>query len=666
MSRDESTSLHANESLGVLRHVDDICTRFERTLGHSDAPSIEELLASADPGLRERLLRELLALEMDYRSQTGESLTLEYYRERFPHDGPLVKYLYYEHFVPAHIAEYSIQRLLGRGGFGVVFQGWDTRLMRSVALKVFRRDPLKPRSRRGGLLAEARSAAQLRHAGVVTVYAIQSDADGDEFLVLEYVDGQSLEEYLRSEQISPRDAARVMLEVVQALQHAHQQGLIHRDLKPANILLDRELRPRVTDFGLAVSFAALPHTQELAGTLAYMAPEQAAGETHRLDARTDLWAVGVILYRILAGALPFSGRTSQELLSAICHSEAAPVRDITPQVPPELARIVQQCMAKRISERYASAANLADDLAAFLSGRNEPDSTQGDADDLLARVVPKGLRCFDGNDRDFFLDLVPGPRDRYGTPSAVLFWQRHLQEVDAHETFRVGLLYGPSGCGKSSLIRAGILPRLPRTVKAIVVEGARDETELVLIRELRRRFPEMAADLALPEMLHELREGPWLAEGEKLVLIFDQFEQWLHGWRRDGVTQLIEMLRQCDGARVQSLILVRDDFWMPATRFFQELDVPLVEGFNTCAVDLFDRGHAIKVLAAFGVAYARLDAKSWQQPGLQRRFLERAVDELTEDGWIVPVRLCIFAEMIKSKPWSPATLQNVGGALAAR
>jgi len=203
---------------------------------------------------------------------------------------------------------------------------------------------------------------------------------------------------------------------------------------------------------------------------------------------------------------------------------------------------------------------------------------------------------------------------------------------------------------------------LPQHVTIVVVEGARDETELRLIRELRRRFPEIAPDASLPEMLQQLREGACLERDQKVVIVFDQFEQWLHGWRQDVTSQLLEALRQCDGGRVQTLILVRDDFWMPATRFFQQLDVPLVEGSNTCAVDLFDRTHAMKVLAAFGKAYGRLDDNSWRHDGEQRRFLDRALDELDQDGWIVPVRLCIFAEMVKSRPWSTSTLRDVGGA----
>lgn len=662
MKSTQTTSAADQQSLEALRQIDQACTGFEKALRRGEVLSIAELVANAAPDVRQALLRDLLILEMEHRAKIGESPSLEEYRERFPGDAALVKYLYLESFVPARLAEFSIQRLLGRGAYGHVYQGWDSKLTRNVAIKVFRRDPTNHVPRGGSLRAEARTVAQLRHPGIVAVYAVQQDEDGDEFVVLEYVDGKSLEELLRSQRPAPREATRVILKVVQALQHAHQNGLVHRDLKPANILLDAASQPRVTDFGLALHLATASIRPEIAGTPSYMAPEQASGETHRLDARTDLWAVGVILYRILSGQLPFSGKNHQELLAAIRHAEPQDLRDIDPAIPVELARIVRRCLAKRMSERYQSAAELAEDLEAFLHGKADRLPAERPSDDGPIAVVPKGLRCFDANDRDFFLSLVPGPRDRHGVPSTVLFWTRHLQELTGSETFRVGLLYGPSGSGKSSLIRAGILPRLPRNVHALVVEGARDETELALMRELRRRFPDISTDLSLPETLRELREGGWLQPDEKLLIVFDQFEQWLHGWRQDAEAQLVEMLRQCDGGRIQALILVRDDFWMPATRFFQQLDVPLVEGFNACSVDLFDRTHAIQVLAAFGVAYGQLAGKSWQNDSDQKRFLERAADELAENGWVVPVRLCIFAEMIKSKPWTTATLRDVGGA----
>lgn len=664
MDSGETTKQHFEASATASRQFDDACQKFEQALSHGDLLSLDDLGPQIDRTERGRMLRGLLLREMEFRSKRGDTPPLEEYQERFPEDLQLVKYLYFEHFIPARLGEFSIQRLLGSGSFGIVYQGWDARLSRPVALKVFRRDPDDRVTRGGDLLREARTAAQLRHPGVVTVYAVLSDADGDEFLVLEYMDGKSLKDLLRSERISAHDAANLMLTVAHALQHAHQNGLVHRDLKPANILLDQNRRPRVTDFGLALDLSALRHWPEIAGTLPYMAPEQVGGETHRLDARTDLWAAGVILYQMLSGRLPFAAEGKSALFEAIRYAEPEDLLTLDPTIPAELARIVRRCLAKRMSDRYQSAAEFAEDLRAYLvpGGDHHPGLVAIDeSPNIPVVVVPKGLRCFDAGDREFFLELVPGPRDRHGVPQAIRFWEHRLQEPDGNQTFRVGLLYGPSGCGKSSLLRAGILPQLHHRVRTIVIEATREQSEQALEHEFRRHFRELPADLSLPEIVRELREGPWLAPGEKLIIVLDQFEQWLHGWRQDEVAPLVEMLRQCDGGRVQGLVTVRDDFWMPVTRFFQQLDVPLVEGSNAAAVDLFDRMHATKVLTAFGVSYGRVEADPARRPLERQKFLEHAIAELAVDDWIVPVRLCIFSEMVKSRPWTLATLRDVGG-----
>ncbi len=658
-----TTRLHLQRSAEALRVVDAAGAKFAEALGRGELLKIEDIVASAPPEGRNKLLRELVWLEMEFRAKRGDNPRLEEYRQRFPDHARLVKYFYFENFIPAQLGTFSIQRLLGSGGFGHVYQGWDSKLSRSVAIKVFRRDPDQVMPPGAGLLPEARAAAQMRHVAIVAVHAILPDADGDEFLVMEYVDGRSLEDLLRSGPLSAGRTAELMLGVVEALEHSHRHGLIHRDLKPANILLHHGHLPRVTDFGLALNLTDLRRAPEIAGTVPYMAPEQASGETHRLDARTDLWAVGVTMYRALTGQLPFSGETQRELLDAICHHEAADLQQVDPAIPPELARIVGRCMMKRMSERYQSASELADDLRAYLSPNESVRgiATVDEPGQSALTVVPKGLRSFDANDRDFFLGLLPGPRDRHGIPTEVRFWEMNLRSLDSSQTFRVGLLYGPSGCGKSSLVRAGILPRLPGTVRSVIVDSTADRTEPALRQGILQRFPELPTELTLPAMLAELREGPWLHENEKLVIVFDQFEQWLHGRRQDESTLLVEALRQCDGGRVQALILVRDDFWMQTTRLFKQIDSPLLDGVTAAAVDLFDKDHALTVLAAFGGAYQRLpyDRTLWSVD--QQRFLEHAVEALSDDGWITPVRLCIFAEMVKGQPWTPATLRKVRG-----
>src|SRR5262249_46132499 len=216
-----------------------------------------------------------------------------------------------------------------------------------------------------------------------------------------------------------------------------------------------------------------------------------------------------------------------------------------------------------------------------------------------AAVVPKGLRAFDAADADFFLELLPGPRDRDGLPESVRFWKTRIEERDGDNTFPVGVVYGPSGCGKSSLVKAGLLPRLAGHVRAVYVEATADQTESRLLKELQKRYPSPVpragpseevsrlirrpskagapsrGDEGLTTTLIALRRGQGLPEGKKVLIVLDQFEQWLHSRREEENAELVQALRQCDGRRVQCLVMVRDDFWMAATRFMRALEIPL-------------------------------------------------------------------------------------------
>jgi formylglycine-generating enzyme required for sulfatase activity len=275
-------------------------------------------------------------------------------------------------------------------------------------------------------------------------------------------------------------------------------------------------------------------------------------------------------------------------------------------------------------------------------------------------VIPKGLRSFDAADARFFLELLPGPRDEHGLPENLRFWKERIEAAD-EVTFTVGLLYGPSGCGKSSLVKAGLLPRLAAHVLSVYVEATADDTEARLLRGLRRRCPDLPGDTRLVDSLLAVRKGQALPPGRKVLLVLDQFEQWLHARRGEENTELVQALRQCDGQRVQALVLVRDDFWLAVSRFFRELEVPLVEGHDMALVDLFDPLHARKVLALFGRAHGRVAEDPAAAPPEQERFLDQAVTGLAEDGKVVCVRLALFADMVKGKPWTVATLKELGG-----
>ncbi len=278
----------------------------------------------------------------------------------------------------------------------------------------------------------------------------------------------------------------------------------------------------------------------------------------------------------------------------------------------------------------------------------------------LMNVVPKGLRSFDAGDADFFLGLLPGARDSNGLPDSVRRWKLRIEQMDGDRTFAVGLIYGPSGCGKSSLVKAGLLPRLSEEIVSIYVECTSDETEIRLLCGLRKQFPLLDQSLNCKDSMAALRRGLVLPQGKKLVIFLDQFEQWLHANEVDSDEELIQTLRQCDGGRVQCILIVRDDFWLPISRFFRELEVRLIEGKNSVLVDSFDLEHASKVLVAFGRAYGNLPLDGKQNSTDQGAFIKQAVEGLAQKNRVIAIRLALLAEMMKSKNWTPSKLHEVG------
>jgi eukaryotic-like serine/threonine-protein kinase len=275
-------------------------------------------------------------------------------------------------------------------------------------------------------------------------------------------------------------------------------------------------------------------------------------------------------------------------------------------------------------------------------------------------IVPKGLRSFDANDSDFFLQLLPGPRDKDGLPESIRFWKHRIESLD-DPSFTVGVIYGPSGCGKSSLVKAGILPRVAGRVVSVYVEATAGETEARILSGLRKKFPDLDASLDLTQTILSFRNGHGSKPGQKVVLVVDQFEQWLHAHGQAQETELAEALRQCDGEHVQCLLLVRDDFWVSLSRFMGNLRIEILQGRNTALVDLFDLMHARDVLIEFGRAFGRLPVSGGALAKDQETFLTQAIEGLAQDGRVISIRLALFAEMVRGKPWVAATLKEVGG-----
>ncbi len=436
--------------------------------------------------------------------------------------------------------------------------------------------------------------------------------------------------------------------------------------------MDKGGQPHVADFGLAIhQDLRSRHKGERFGTPAIMAPEQVRGEGHRLDGRTDIWALGVMFYELLVGQRPFTANALKKLFNEIETLDPRPPRQIDRKVPRELERICLKCLSKRRTDRYSTTDDLREELEHWLAqeitvetprssvtpGSPLPLPDSDSASKPPAKIFPKGLRSFDAEDADFFLQLLPGPRDRDDLPESIRFWKTKIEEADADKTFSAGLIYGPSGCGKSSLVKAGLLPRLSDSVLPNYVEATAADTEVRILKQLRKHLPRISNGISLHDAFANLRTSG-AGRQRKLLVVIDQFEQWLHSHQELKQTQLVDALRQCGGERLQVVLMIRDDFHASVHRLFHELECPLVEGSNYALVDRFDKQHSRKVLVAFGRAYGKLPDEISAD---DQQFIAQAVDELAEDEKVISVRLSLFADMMKMRPWTVESLRGMGG-----
>ena len=301
-------------------------------------------------------------------------------------------------------------------------------------------------------------------------------------------------------------------------------------MKPDNILIEsRTGAAFLADFGLAIRESEYLQTNVVSGTPSYMSPEQVCGEGHRLDGRSDLFSVGVILYELLTGQKPFRGGSVSEVLRAVRGAVVRPPQELSADVSSELQRICLKALSRLATERYQTAAELIEDL------------------------------------------------------------QSYMQPV-----------------GLAAESEAGVLPHLSADVHAICVDATATGTEDRLHEQLRRVVPALAGAVGLVESLSILRR----AAGRKVVIFLDQFEQWLSGNMAGADSDLVLALRQCDGAHLQAVLMIRDDFALSAGRFMRLVESRLVEGWNFAAVDLFDTEHTERVLGMFGRAYGRLPERA--------------------------------------------------------
>jgi tetratricopeptide (TPR) repeat protein/tRNA A-37 threonylcarbamoyl transferase component Bud32 len=332
-----------------------VVDEFGERLRRADAPSVEDVL-SCHPDESERLR-------------------------------PCLEALFRLHCVVPHVAEppacperigsHRIVREIGRGGMGIVYEAFDERLQRTVALKVLPGRAALDRRYVSRFLYEAQAAARLRHDHIVPVHEVGDD-QGTLYFSMQLVDGRSLDRVVEHADHWPplgRDLGRFVAEVgrqaASALQHAHEHGIVHRDVKPSNLILDAAARVWICDFGVAriSSHEAVTKTGDVLGTARYMSPEQASGRGELIDRRTDVYSLGATLYELLTRRPAFSGDDPLDLRDRILTTEPAAPRTIDPGIPRDLETIVLKAMAKDADERYETARDLADDLGRFLEGQ---------------------------------------------------------------------------------------------------------------------------------------------------------------------------------------------------------------------------------------------------------------------------------------------------------
>jgi eukaryotic-like serine/threonine-protein kinase len=380
----------------MWEEIDRICLAFEQAWQQQTRPPVQPYLESGNIDTRLPLLHELLRLDIDYRIRGGEHPELSDYESDFPQELSTIKAALNEVRsdtvdgrkeqavtatkvvpprdppMPARLGRYQIHECVGSGGCGAVHKAYDNELQRHVAIKIPHQGRFANAAAKEMFLNEARTLATLRHPGIVPVHDVGFSEAGDGsdggttcFIVSEYMDGGNLADYAANHRVTHDEAARIVISLAEALHYAHGKGLVHRDVKLTNILRDAEGKTYIADFGLALRDEDIGTGCGFAGTPANMSPEQARGDGNLVDARTDVYGLGVVLYELLAGHRPFDGNNIASLLEQIARREPKPLRQIDDQIPRELERICLKALSKRPSNRYSTAMDMADDLRRF-------------------------------------------------------------------------------------------------------------------------------------------------------------------------------------------------------------------------------------------------------------------------------------------------------------
>ena len=352
--------------------------RFEAAWRAGGHPPIEPYLAGVPEPERSALLQELLLLDVDYRLRGGQTPRSDEYRTAFPAQRHIVEDVFRQSGLadavrPAgarRFGDYELLEEIARGGMGVVYRARQISPDRIVALKMILAGNLASEAEVERFQREAEAAAGLQHPNIIAIHEVGRH-EGQHYFTMDFVAGKNLAQWIRETPLPIRQAAECLQTLALAIDYAHQRKTVHRDLKPSNILIDESGQPRITDFGLAKRVRADPDltgSGQVLGTPGYMPPEQATGRLAEIGPASDIYALGAILYEVLAGRPPFCADGAADVLLQVLHVEPASPRLLNPQIPVDLETVCLKCLEKAPSARYLTAAALADDLGRFLRG----------------------------------------------------------------------------------------------------------------------------------------------------------------------------------------------------------------------------------------------------------------------------------------------------------
>lgn len=545
-------------------------------------------------------------------------------------------------FAPnSKFGRYEIRSQIGAGSAGEIYLAEDTKLNRLVALKFFTNN--FDDKNLTEFENEAKAASALNHPNILTVYDVGS-FNSNHYLATEYIEGKTLREKIYDTPFELSVSIGIALQILSALQAAHKAGLAHKDIKPENIMLRDDGLLKVLDFGLA-QFHSNDNSNSRSGTIHYMSPEQVCDE--RVDARTDIWSLGVVLFEMLTKKKLFDGSNTTEVLNSILKDEPKSLSEFRDDVPLELEGIIRRSLEKNPDERYQSAEGFFNDLKRLCDSIERKTTNEFES---VMPAVSKTSSWFNFFKKKEAIEIHPrGVAFRGLLPfqeaDRTRFYGREIEtnavcEMIAHHLFRFGVLFGESGCGKTSLIRAAIVPALrEKSYLPVYCRSYKDPIE-TLIEECRKQtlIPHEVNETAidyLKRVCHEVGT---------LVVIYDQFEEFFVNFKtKRGRESFVSFIADCHNEEklpLKFLFTMRSDFlYLINAEFAEKIPEPLSSA-KLYHLRNFNEDEAANVIE-----------KSARRANLpfEKNFSRHIAQDLATDDTVLPSELQIVGEQIQSK-----------------